>query len=318
MKTMQMLVATMGISLSLMLHSCGAAKIAEYGVTAGNENLAALTKITDNNDQKANSIATAPGSSTLFIALSEGNQCNIYKKDNPLSAAMSQITSGKVWTAMPSYCPATNRLAFTYQTPNGTGWSTTDLYMLNLNNTNALIPITQTSNINEYSPSFSEDGSIVVYQARSGSDGEIWVKNLKTNESILIGKGMQPKLSPDGNKIVFARYKTTGYNSPSGIWTMNIDGTDVAQLTNNPDERAFSPSWSPDGKKIIFQSTVNGKKKDSDLYIINTNGTELMQITTNDSYEGGAVWSSDGYIYFISDRGNKPGNYQVWRFVAPW
>lgn len=312
---MQWFVAAVCAGSALLLSSCGSVK--EYGVTAGNENLAALTKITDNVDQKAQGLTVAPGSSTLFIALSDGKQCNIYKKENPLSAAMSQITSGNVWTNYPAYNVADNRLAFTYQTPLTNGWSHCDIYMIDLNNVNALIPITQTSTTGEFSPSFSNDGSVVVYQSNSGANGEIWVKNTKTNESILIGKGMQPKISPDGKKVVFARYKTTGWDSPSSIWTMNIDGTDVAQLTNNPDERAFMPAWSPDGKKIIYSSTIKGKKKDNDLYIINSDGTGLMQITTNESYEGTPVWSTDGYIYFISDRGNKANNYQVWRFVAP-
>lgn len=300
---------------ALLLSSCGSVK--EYGVTNGNENLAALTKITDNADQTAQSLAVDPNSSTLFIGLRQANACNIFKKENPLSAAMSQITSGNVWTNMPAYNPVTNRLAFTYQTPVTGGWSHSDVYMIDLGKVNALIPVTQTSTIGEFSPSFSKDGSILVYQANSGSNGEIWVRNLKTNESILIGKGMQPALSPDGKKVVFSRYNTTSYNSPSSIWVMNVDGSEPAQLTNNADERAFQPAWSPDGKKIIFTSTVKSKKKDNDLYIINTDGTGLMQVTTNESYEGNPVWSNDGYIYFISDRGNKANNFQIWRFAAP-
>jgi TolB protein len=94
---------------------------------------------------------------------------------------------------------------------------------------------------------------------------------------------------------------------------MNIDGTDQTQLTDAKKGYAFHPHWSPDGKRIVFQSTKKDKK-DADLYIINTDGDNLVQLTQNRSYDGSPYWTSDNYIYFVSDRGNFDGNYQIWRF----
>ena len=55
-------------------------------------------------------------------------------------------------------------------------------------------------------------------------------------------------------------------------------------------------------------------KNDADLYVVDTDGNNLVQLTVNKSYDGQPYWTTDGFIYFVSDRGNDPGNYQIWRF----
>ncbi len=62
-----------------------------------------------------------------------------------------------------------------------------------------------------------------------------------------------PKLSPDGTRLVFQ-------SDPDGhdrytIWTMNIDGSDWRKLTQN---EGLYPNWSPDGKTIVFSGRRNG------------------------------------------------------------
>ena len=76
---------------------------------------------------------------------------------------------------------------------------------------------------------------------------------------------------------------------------------------------ALNPRWSPDGSRLIFQSSKKDKK-DADLFVIDSDGNNLTQLTINKSYDGQPYWTQDGYIYFVSDRGNDPGNYQIWRF----
>ena len=76
----------------------------------------------------------------------------------------------------------------------------------------------------------------------------------------------------------------------------------------------MAPCWSPDGSKIIFQSANKNQKDDADLFVINVDGNNLTQLTVNKSWDMMPYWTKDGYIYFSSDRGNKKGNYQIWRF----
>lgn len=288
-------------------------------VTSGNENLTTLTKITDSQTSTCYSVGGDAGSSEIVIALSNNNEPNyhIYKKDNPLSPSSIQLTSGNNSSNFtPTYSVASDRIAFSRRTSNGSGnWSTADIYMVPATKGVALIPITQTNDANEFRPSFSSDGTMIAYQKTKGGsndiDSEIWLKNLKTGETMLLGNGCSPKISPDGKRIAYTKFNNM---TESHIWIMNIDGTGAAQISSGEKEFARNPSWSPDGSKIIFQNVISNKKKDWDLYIINSDGSGLMQITNNESEDIEPYWSSDNFIYFVSDRGGKRGNNQLWRF----
>jgi Tol biopolymer transport system component len=68
---------------------------------------------------------------------------------------------------------------------------------------------------------------------------------------------------------------------------MNADGSNQVRLTHNTymDE---SPSWSPDGNKIAFDSNRDGNYQ---IYIMNADGSNQTQLT-HDSYDSKqAVWS---------------------------
>ena len=71
-----------------------------------------------------------------------------------------------------------------------------------------------------------------------------------------------PQISPDGRRVIFGR---TGYDimkdvKRSALWIANSDGSDVRALLS-PERRAGSPRWSPDGGRIVFVSTVDGKSE---------------------------------------------------------
>jgi TolB protein len=77
------------------------------------------------------------------------------------------------------------------------------------------------------------------------------------------------------------------------IYLMNADGTNQRRLTENTDGDGF-PALSPDGKKIVFDGNrlrVEGEPLNtSDLFVMNTDGTEQTQLTRGSS----AGWSPDG------------------------
>ena len=92
----------------------------------------------------------------------------------------------------------------------------------------------------------------------------------------------------------------------SGTWqlySMNEDGSDVKQLTNDPNFPITDARWSPDGSKIVFTSRddrIDPQQKSSALYIMNADGTGRYKLTNPPieafSYpaDGSPVWSPDG------------------------
>jgi Tol biopolymer transport system component len=281
-----------------------------YQITSGSEDLRALTKVTDKEGVIGEEVSGGYGSDILLLTLySPSSEArNIYKKDHSYSQAMAQITFGSL-DSNPAYCASTDKIAFS-QYKGGQR----DLYLVPAKGS-YLIPVTETPNDNEYSPSFSKDGVFLAYQKCKGGindmSSEIWVKNLTTGENMLLGNGFSPQISPDGKKIAFSKCESSSIRH---IWVMDIDGGNAMQLTNSAKEFAGFPCWSPNGEHIVFQDIINSKKSDYDLYIISKDGTGLMQITTNNSDDFGPFWGADNSIYFTSDRGSTKGKYQIWKF----
>ncbi len=67
------------------------------------------------------------------------------------------------------------------------------------------------------------------------------------------------------------------------------------------------PMLSPDGKKICFQSNRTG---DSEIFVMNADGSNLQQLTNTAGFDGGPAWSPDGKkIVFPSERDGDPEIY---------
>ena len=91
------------------------------------------------------------------------------------------------------------------------------------------------------------------------------------------------------------------------IYTMNADGSDTFQLTDN-DVLDGRPAWSPDGTKIAFRKRRDEKPKTSDIWVMNADGTDPEPLTdTLDESESDPAWSPDGTkIAFKSNLGGAP------------
>jgi WD40 repeat protein len=74
---------------------------------------------------------------------------------------------------------------------------------------------------------------------------------------------------------------------------------------------ALSPSWSPDGKQLVFTGQDGGI---SDLFLVNRDGSDLRRLTNDRYADLQASWSPDGKtIAFATDRGPET-DFQILRF----
>ena len=83
------------------------------------------------------------------------------------------------------------------------------------------------------------------------------------------------------------------------IFVSDLNGKIVHQLTNEPGYDAEA-TVSPDGKSIVYTSTLSG---DLELWIMDIDGENKRQITTELGYDGGAFFSPDSKkLIFRSSR----------------
>ncbi len=70
-----------------------------------------------------------------------------------------------------------------------------------------------------------------------------------------------PKISPDGNKVIYVRHfkDVMTDRNLSNIWIANYDGSNMRPLTTG-NQNDFGPRWSHDGTKLVFKSNKEDNK----------------------------------------------------------
>ena len=123
-------------------------------------------------------------------------------------------------------------------------------------------------------------------------------------------RALAPSGPPLTGGYIFAR--------EANLWLLSTDTTRQQRLTyfTPPDEYAYGPAWSPDGKQIAF--TFSPKTDPSlipstDIWVINPDGSGARELVKHGDNEllRDPAWSSDGrYLYFTVEQSdpNAPGN----------
>ncbi len=144
----------------------------------------------------------------------------------------------------------------------------------------------------------------IVYIAGGGENRDIYLMNPDGEDQINLtsnpGYYDFPKWSPDGMKI-FYLYKQ---ESTVDLFAMNLDGTNQINISNLsvPLRGVSDPDLSTDGTKITFSSSfeaINGE-----VYVIDTDGSNLTRLTNNSDAEGQPRWSPDGSMIVFSLNGD--------------
>lgn len=166
-------------------------------------------------------------------------------------------------------------------------------------------------NVRHYYPSLSPDGQSVLYSAfREQNVYEIYEMNLNSGNvkrlTNRLGVSNAPEVSPTGESIVFMRGNPN--TQQNQIWVMKRDGDDPA---NVPQALGWDPTWSPDGKLVLFASDRDGGVQ---LFTVSLKGSAIKKVSNLPSIRGRSDWSPDGS--FIVTYSGEPWKREVYIMSA--
>ena len=125
-----------------------------------------------------------------------------------------------------------------------------------LDGSSGYIELTQSS-LNAKQPNWSPAGDKILYQSEKNGQWDIWTMNPdgsgKTKVTNFPGNKTDAVFSPDGRFIIFSMENDE--TNLANIYRVSIADGSLLRLTND-DGYDGAPSISPDGKKIIFESSA--------------------------------------------------------------
>jgi Tol biopolymer transport system component len=212
---------------------------------------------------------------------------------NPDGSNQVRLSSSFFTHSDPAWSPDGEKIAFTSRSGN----SSAQICVMDADGSN-VINLSLSSSINGW-PGWSPDGKKIAFFARKDEIGGLFVMDADGSNVVNLTDrnfmDRSPSWSPDGKKIAF----TPG----NSVYIINADGSNLRKLIND----VTDPAWSPDGKRIA----VTMKKDENwEIYVMDIDGSNLIQLTDNSAWDCDPEWSPDGEkIAFTS---NRDGNDEIY------
>src|SRR5947207_8848891 len=110
----------------------------------------------------------------------------------------------------------------------------------------------------------------------------VYMANLDGTAEKKIADGIFPAISPDGTRVAFNTVEKTNTTYARHIAVVESETNKTTVFKDVPGANSYYPTWSPDGKRILFTLRQN---EVWDLGLINADGTGFRVVRKGDSNE---------------------------------
>lgn len=193
----------------------------------------------------------SPDGKRIAFSANPGGRFQIFVM-NADGSDVRQVTRSAHDAIEQAWFPDGKKIAFTEQRRTGLGRSYS-LWCIDLG-TGGLERLVPEFRDSSALPEFSPTAPLLAFTGKKLLGWDAFVYNLESKTVAQLTRGgnvCRPHFSPDGRKIAFVSSQVDGKGD---IWIMNPDGSGQDKLTDLPDTFDYYPSWSADGKSIVFAS----------------------------------------------------------------
>jgi Tol biopolymer transport system component/DNA-binding winged helix-turn-helix (wHTH) protein len=204
--------------------------------------------------------------------------------------------------ALPSFSPKGELLAWVCADM----WATESLRLLHLGDGSVTELLKGHLPINGIG--WSRDGANILYSSPliGGGLWELVLTHPERAQRLPIGHDVSDvTVSASGHRLIYVQGSTN-----TNIWQLDLQGSPAQahELIVSSAEQQ-SPSISPDGRKIAFESNRNGNLE---VWVCDVDGSNVLQLTSFGGMTGTPRWSPDGgLIAFDSRSGGESNLYTV-------
>jgi Tol biopolymer transport system component len=235
---------------------------------------------------KPNPPAPTAGSGFLFFSSRDVLAWEIYSMRQN-GSGVTRLTTDSLWDSQPRWSPDGKRIAFLRRYPAPA--YPFDRHQLEVMDWNGANPLRLTDDLGNDSPSWSPGGSRVSLVRTTNTFPELWTINADGTSPALVADTL------DVFEISWTPQDTFLGVDGFGIVQFNADGTGRSRILslNLGTVHEVYPRMSPDGTRIVFH-WWGPSGSDSQIYVVNSDGTELQKLTDTSGQKWPPVWSPDG------------------------
>jgi Tol biopolymer transport system component len=201
---------------------------------------------------------------------------------NPDGSGAQRLTNFSEAAGSPSWSPDGTKLVFLSE-PSA---NYHNLYTINSDGTGqTTIANASASGFSNHRPAWSPDGTKIAtihYAAGSTGSYSLWLMNPDGSGGAALVQNID---SPDRNRLSWSKDGNwLVFGKDGQVWRVKRDGTQLTQIINNsgwePDTGAATMNPGPRGDAIVFVRPQPGSGGDSNIWIMDADGTNQTQLTT--------------------------------------
>jgi len=217
-----------------------------------------------------------------------------------------QITQYHSVTTMPAVSPDGKMIAFTTYAQGN------PKIMIFSTATNRKLPFYNPVSSAVETPEFTPDLQHVLFSASLDGWVQICISDLNGGDmrrlshvrAIEVSAKVNPK---NPTQVIFI----SGRSGSEQLWRMNIDGGDLAQLTDGEGYVA-NPAWNPNGQIIAFAWTKGYEPGNYNIFVMDVAKRVPIQLTLGTGRNENPWWAPDGvHLVFSSKRGRSTQLYTM-------